>query len=316
MRHLFKIIFALVVTSNVFAQQDAEYSMYFFNGLYLNPAYAGSKEVPHISGLYRHQWDGINGAPRSGSLSFHSPLKKDQYALGLNMTYDKLGVYQNKNIVGNFAYRIKTRGTTKISLGVSLSAANFTQWQGDALNPDPNNSTLNAWVPNVGLGVYVYNKKYYAGLSCPHILNTLLYDTLGFTSNTNIARTYNHYLLTAGYVFGKENSDVKFMPSALMKYVPGVSLQFDFTGNVILRDMLMLGLSYRTTGDNTNSKGESLIGIIKVALFKNLEIGYSYDYTLSQLSTINSGTHEIYLGYTFGGSNLKRVVTPRFVTYF
>jgi type IX secretion system PorP/SprF family membrane protein len=322
------IILALIVCSfSVNAQQDAEYSMYFFNGLYINPAYTGSKENAHLSGLYRHQWEGIKGAPRSATVAFHSPLKKNQYALGARFNYDRLGTTQYTALTGSFAYRIKTNGKTKISLGVDLGvnsynfllATNQTN-QGSDPTLAQNISTI---LPNFGLGVYVYQKKFYVGLSAPHLLNDILKDTFALTNGNTVARQYNHYFGTAGYVFGKESANVKFLPSMLAKWTPGTSFEMDFTANFLIHEFLMLGASWRSTGDDGNFRGESIIGIIKVAAWKTLEIGYAYDHTLSTLGstkvgTFNTGTHELFLGYTFGdaGKANRRFVTPRFVTYF
>jgi type IX secretion system PorP/SprF family membrane protein len=320
MKQIFIIAIALLSSLKITAQQDAEYSMYFFNGLYINPAYAGSKDALHISGLARKQWDGFEGAPRSGSLNIHSPLKKKQYALGFSGTYDVLGTTKNLGLTGSFAYRIRTSGTVKIGLGVQAGVNNYnleyaknTTDQGGDNKFAQNNS---AWVPNVGLGIYAYNKKFYAGLSAPHLLPSALMDSLAFSATNKIARVYNQYNLTAGYVIGKENSDFKFLPSFMIKYVPDVTLQADITANFIIKEFMMLGASYRTTGDQTSGKGESIIGIVKFAILKDLELGYAYDYTISKLNSYNGGTHEIYVGYTFGSDASKRFVTPRFVTYF
>ena len=72
----------LFLSQGLNAQQDPQYSMYMFNGLYLNPAYAGSHEVISISAIYRHQWAGFEGAPRSASIGVHTPLLKNKHAHG------------------------------------------------------------------------------------------------------------------------------------------------------------------------------------------------------------------------------------------
>ena len=71
-----------------FSQQDAQYSMYRFNGLYLNPAYAGSHDVINVMAIYRHQWVKVPGLPQSASVAIHSPLKNERVALGLIYNFD------------------------------------------------------------------------------------------------------------------------------------------------------------------------------------------------------------------------------------
>ena len=308
------------------AQQDAEYSMYFFNGMYINPAYAGSKEVLNLSGLYRQQWVNMDGAPRSASIAVNSPLKKDQYALGLMYAYDQLGLTKTNNVYGSFAYRIKTKGLTKISLGLQAGFMNYNLNADDAITPDGNASgddafseNINLFIPNFGAGVYVYSPKYYVGFSVPHILSNSLSDKLELRTGQNQteSKQYMHYLATAGYVFGKETAKVKFLPSVLVKYVPGAPFDADITANFIFIDRIMLGASYRLGGNRVEKvgKGESIIGIAKFAASKQFEIGYAYDYTLSNLNDFNKGTHEIFLGYSFN-KDMERIVTPRFISYF
>ena len=326
MKKIFNTLILSLIGLSLFAQQDAEYSMYFFNGMYLNPAYSGSKEVLNLSALYRQQWVKIDGAPMSASMAVNSPLKKDQYALGLLYSYDQLGLTKSHNVYGSFAYRIKTKGATKISLGLQAGFLNYTLNANDAVTPDGNaggdvafSENINLFVPNFGAGVYVYSPKYYVGVSVPHILANSLSDKLELRTGQNDkeSKQYMHYLATAGYVVGKENSKVKFLPSVLIKYLPNAPFDADFTANFVFVDRFMLGASYRLGGNRTEKvgKGESIIGIAKFAATKQFEIGYSYDYTLSSLNNFNRGTHELFLGYSFS-SDKSRFVTPRFVSYF
>lgn len=98
-------IYCLLFTS-VFAQQDAEYSMYRFNGLYLNPAYSGSHDVITATAIYRNQWMKMRGAPQSASVAIHSPLKNERVGLGLIYSYDQIGVSKTNSVNASFAYRI------------------------------------------------------------------------------------------------------------------------------------------------------------------------------------------------------------------
>lgn len=321
---VYTIIFALFGLS-LWAQQDAEYSMYFFNGMYVNPAYTGSKEVLNVAGLYRHQWVNIQGAPRSASMSINSPLRKNQYALGGLYTYDQLGLTQTHSLYGTFAYRIRTKGTTKISLGLQAGFLNYGLNADEAITPDGNpagdnsfNDNISLFIPNFGAGIHVYNPRYYVGFSVPHILSNSLSSKLELRTGQAEAKQYVHYLATAGVVIGKESSKIKFLPSVLLRLVKSAPFDADFTANVMFIDRIMLGASYRLGGDrgvNSVGKGESIIGIARFAATKQLEIGYAYDYTLSNLTNFNRGTHEIFLAYSFDVDK-KRFATPRFVSYF
>ena len=74
------MVLALVTVTK--AQQDPAYSMYMFNGLFLNPAYAGSQEVVDVMAILREQWVGVDGAPQTANISVHTPFRRDQYAAG------------------------------------------------------------------------------------------------------------------------------------------------------------------------------------------------------------------------------------------
>ena len=70
-------------TTYLNAQQEAQYSMYFFNPLMINPAYAGSQEALNVTAIHRDQWTNFNGAPKTTGLSIHSPLRSPNVGLDL-----------------------------------------------------------------------------------------------------------------------------------------------------------------------------------------------------------------------------------------
>ncbi|MES2620412.1 MAG: type IX secretion system membrane protein PorP/SprF [Bacteroidota bacterium] len=319
------ILFAAVFTG-VKAQQDAAYSMYMFNGLFLNPAYAGSSEAISVMAIYRHQWAGLEGAPKTVNASVHTPFRRDQYAVGLTLTNDRLGLANTFSVTPAFSYRLRIK-QSRLCFGVQASFAYYYQNSTSAVLPDniPDNAfslNSNLFVPNIGFGVYWYGKRYFAGFSVPHLLPAKLRDKTGVSGyNTTIARVYNHYLFTGGYVFGKEASIVKFRPSILMKWQKGLPKnipQFDINLALLFVERLWFGVGYRTGGDGQgagNYAGQSANLFLQFKATPQLQIGYAYDAEISSLRKYNGGTHEIMIGYDFY-YNKKRFVTPRFVKYF
>ena len=93
------------------------YSQYLQNGLVINPAYTGTREV--LSGFlsYRMQWMGTSGSPLLQSISFHSPMKNDKVALGLMAQFMQYGTTKSTSIYGSYAYHIKLK-KGKISFGL------------------------------------------------------------------------------------------------------------------------------------------------------------------------------------------------------
>ena len=309
---------------SAFAQQDPQFSMYMFNGQYLNPAYVGSKGVVDVTGLYRFQWVGQNfdGSPQSGSIGLNTPFKKDQYALGVYAGYDHIGHVDMFNLVGQFAYRIPVK-KSKIALGVQ---AGFYHFNNNGLkhtlyNPgDPSFDNEQVFfTPNVGAGIYAYSKRYFVGASIPHLLNMKLgNEWFNGGSNSDVSRQYRHLFVTAGVVIGKENATVKFKPTVLMKYVQGSDKNipdFDLNANFLFVDRFWLGAGVRTGGNRIGPYFSDVVGIFECLVTQQLRIGYSYDYILSNLSDFSTGSHEIMLGYSFGFQK-KKFVNVRYGTYF
>ncbi|MCP4120815.1 MAG: type IX secretion system membrane protein PorP/SprF [Bacteroidetes bacterium] len=307
---------------NLQAQQDAEYSMYMFNGLYLNPAYAGAKEGPTIMAIYRHQWSQIEGAPRSFNISGHSPFKRDQYALGGTLHYDQIGPEKKYKADIDFAFRIQVKNPdNKISFGVRTGLL-FYHVQPENYRPlstyplDPTlEENYKTYIPNFGFGIHAYGKRYYVGIGLPHLLNMSLKNAGEVVFNDEDSRQFRHVFVTAGGVIGKEFGKVKVKPSVLYKYASNAPWDFDVNLSFLFIDRLWLGASYRTGGDYDNRRGESIIGMLMFKATQQLEIGYAYDHTLSRLGDFNTGTHEVMIGFDFG-QNKKQFVTPRYIRYF
>lgn len=327
-RICFSILF-LAAAFGIKAQQDAMYSMYMFNGLFLNPAYAGSHEVISLVGIYRHQWAGFDGAPRTANISVHSPFKQDQYALGATMMYDKLGLTNNFTFTPAFSYRLKIKKSrlcfgaqaSFTYYGQSLSTANLGSAGDNAFSINEN-----LFLPNFGFGVYAYGARYWVGFSVPHLLpNSLSNQFKVVKANDQLAKQYNHFILTAGGVIGKDPSIVKFKPSIMMRYVKGQPSNIpdmDFSLSLLFIERVWVGLTYRSGGNAYTKNGkemkfgpQAIIPMVEFMATPQLKIGYAYDYEFSRLKTVQSGTHEIMVGYDFW-YNKKRFVTPRYVKYF
>ena len=181
---------------------DAVYSQYWVNGLAINPAYTGSRECFSNTVLYRNQWMGFDGAPVTQTLSSHAPLKDGKNAVGLFLFHEEIGVTNNIDIYGNYAFRFKL-GKGKLSLGLRAGATLFQGNYAD-ISADPEGLTTDlvlenesAVLPNVGVGAYYYSDKYFIGLSVPRLLSHELSSSKKIMSIS----PYNYdFLLTAGYL--------------------------------------------------------------------------------------------------------------------
>lgn len=289
---------------NLWAQQDAHYSQYIFNGLVLNPAYAGSRGVMAGSFFYRNQWTGFEGAPETETFSFHAPLSRNRYGVGFTLSNDKIGYVRQQWLTGSYAFRIRL-DHAELALGLQGGLLNYRINWPEAQVVDQNDFLIgqnaqNILLPNVGTGAFFSTRRFYAGLSMPHILNSELINANN--AATEVSRLYRHVFFTSGVVLGK-NPDVKFKPSVLVKYAPAAPISADFNLMVLLKERFWFGAGYRT--------GDAITAMMDLQLSRFIRLGYAFDYTLSELRNYSSGTHEIVVGFEIRPKNSK-LKSPRY----
>jgi type IX secretion system PorP/SprF family membrane protein len=297
---------ALLLTSTIglMAQQEAMFTQYMFNGLALNPAYAGSHESLSATFLFRDQWTGLPAAPSTQTFSVHSPIRDGKIALGLQFIHDKLSVFQQYGVNGVYAYRILTNKGT-LSLGLQFGVTNYSADLSDLTPQVPNDpvfqGNVNKTMPSFGAGVYYYTNRFYIGLSAPQLVtNSLTEDVVEIDSD---ARQDRHYFLTAGHMFPISHN-VQLKPNVLIKAVEGAPIQMDLNINALFSEVLWLGVSWRSLSD--------FDALIELQLTDQLLLGYSYDFaSTTELSRVNSGSHELMLNYRFRYAKNK-VITPRY----
>jgi type IX secretion system PorP/SprF family membrane protein len=266
-----------------------------FNGLAINPAYAGSHDALDITALGRFQSSGIDGAPETQTFSIHTPIKNKKIGLGLNVINDKIGVTQQTGFYLAYAYKIEFDGST-LSMGLqgggTLVDARYSQLLIRQPGDPVANGDIKAFKPNFGAGLYFYSEKYYLGLSMPQILDA---------GNQEIS-VYQPIIFTAGYVFTL-NSALKLKPNILLKTVGSDPVEFNYNMNLLIHEALWLGVSYRP--NNTMNL------IMELQLTEKLRFGYAYDFGINDLAKVNSGSHEFMLNFLLR-KNKMGVVTPRY----
>lgn len=290
--------FCLLITTTVLqAQQDPMYSQYMFNGLSVNPAYAGVRGTASMTALYRKQWIGIDGAPTTFSFGADTPIKNEHMALGLNFVQDKIGISNNLMVNLIYAYHIRFANDGKLSLGLQ---AGINQFKADyssvetSLTPGQIDAafgqTTNSLFPNFGFGAYYYTGKFFVGAGVPKMIKNNLSGTnsptLDFTSYPN--RQNRHLFVTSGYTFDL-NETWALKPSMLLKGVHGAPLEVDINLNGWWREKLGAGISYRTA--------DAIVAMLQFQMQDELQFGYAYDMTTSRFSGTNSGSHELMLRY-------------------
>lgn len=319
-KYLYKslIIISMIFFSVAFsakAQQEPQYTNYMFNQQPNNPAYTGSKGKASATLLTRLQWVGLDGAPRTTSFSFQTPLPRNKMGLGLTVISDEHGPVQNLYVNADYAYHIAINKVNRIAFGLSVGFYNYHV----SLNQVPINSAAvmgqndaafdnayqNNFQPNVGVGIYYYGSRLTAGISSPKLLSS----RLSTSSDNQIAATglRQHYFIMANYVIPLSET-VNFRPGFSEKLVHGAPPSTDLTAQFSFKEIIVAGATYRI--------GDAVAALVALQATSQILVGYSYDYATTTLNDFNRGTHEFFLTYSFQFPKKNPCsVEPLFYTY-
>lgn len=282
------------------AQQDPQFTQYFENNLFVNPAYAGSKGNLHVSSLHREQWVGFDGAPRSTVLNLHSPLKYESVGLGLSMVNDKIGPLNQTMMYADFSYTLKFKKERKLAFGIKGGINNIslnTAQLNTIENFDPKMllNARNRVMPNFGLGVYYHTPRFFVGMSTPRFMQQSYNDI-----ETNLEK--RHFFGIIGGVFDLSHT-WKLRTTAQSKMTEGAPISVDLSATAIYLDKYWIGTTYRI---------DAAIGVFfQFKLNDQFKVGLASDFGTQRLQKYNAGTYELFVSYDF---NFKKqgVRSPRY----
>lgn len=283
------LFFACLINGkSSYAQQDPQFSQHMFAKMAVNPGYAGINDAICGTLLYRNQWTGFGGEPKTMLFTIDMPVEMLRGGLGLSVyAADRLGAEKNMNIRASYAYHMDL-GSGRLGIGAdigyhqkSLDGTKFVfNDLGDNSIPT---SSVSGGTLDLGLGLFYQTEKLYAGLSTQHLSEgDIKYDNV----STTLAR---HYYLMAGYNVDL-TAALTLKPSVLVK-TDAVSTQADFNAKLLINSRYWAGASYRLQ--------DAIVLMAGIELIPNLKFGYSYDLTTSDIKTYSSGSHEIMLNYCF-----------------
>lgn len=310
------IIFCLLLTlgsSSLFAQQDAQFTQYMFNNLYLTPAAAGEDGITRLSLLHRSQWLGYEssfgdgGAPTSQLFTFSTPIHKLKSGFGMYLLNDRLGPQNNFEAQAMYAYHLGIK-ENKLSFGIKLGmfaqTIDFDKYRPiDEDDPFLNKTGKESQVrPDLGVGVMYRSAKYYAGIGVNHLLKS------EFDFGSTLRNTLeNHLNFTGGYFFDV-NIDLQVSPSVLVK-TDFNEYSVDLAVIATLRNTMWGGLAFRS------SEAANLLLGYSFLKDKSLKLGYSIDFVVKDKAAKENFSHEIMITYELPvvtGGVKKIVRTPRY----
>ena len=284
MKKLYIIVVFLIATQ-MYGQQDPQYTQYMYNMNVINPAYAGSRENLSFGLLYRTQWTGIEGAPETGTFFGHLRVG-EKVGVGLSLISDQIGPVRETNAYADFSYTLKLGGANRLAFGIKAGATFHDIGLTDIDLIDENDplfdNNIDSTTPNVGAGVFYYTNNFYASFSVPNILNSVHLDANGYKIGTEAT----HYFLTAGYVF-EISAHTKLKPSFLVKSSFDAPTSYDVNLNALFFEKFEIGASYRLD--------DSFSGLVNFAVTPTIRIGYAYDSVNSDIRKYAPASHEFML---------------------
>ncbi|MEQ9582646.1 MAG: type IX secretion system membrane protein PorP/SprF, partial [Arenibacter sp.] len=276
------------------------------------PAYAGSRGQLSAAALYRSQWVGLEGAPKTQTLNLHSPIRNSRLGYGISVINDNIGdgVVQETQFDAVLSYTVDVSLDAKLSFGLKVGG-NMLSLDFNGLNNfDSENiqgeNIDNKFSPNFGVGVFYHTVKFFAGLSAPNLVETVYFDNSQRDANSVqfLSKERMNFYLITGYVFDL-NNNFKFKPAVLTKVVGGAPLQIDLSASFLFNDKFSFGAAYRWDA--------ALSGLLGFQLSDQFMIGLAYDRETTELggTQFNDGSFEVFLRFELVKS-FRRMVSPRF----
>jgi type IX secretion system PorP/SprF family membrane protein len=311
MRKIYYII-VLLASFKASAQQDAQFSHYIFNQLFVNPATAGSENVTRFQAIYRTQYLGYQstfddgGAPVTQVISANIPLKMIKSGVGITFVNDKIGASIQRDMKLSYAYHLPVGGS-QLALGVSGGFFTRGLDYGRLRARDENDpllatGSINQSAFDLGAGAYLYNPGYSIGLSMNH-LNEPTFG-LGTKTATNTLKrsAYLTGTMLLGISYLIDLSPMLIIKSDLSTFSAEAGAMATYDSRY------WLGASYRT--------GDAVSALLGANLMNgSLRVGYAIDIVVGGANAKSATSHEILLSYALAAlrAGKKSIVrTPRY----
>lgn len=288
------ILFSIFGFGSVYGQWDAQLSQYWRMKNYYNPSFIGQTNALESSLLHRQQWVGMKNAPATSLLSVNMPINflgKD-HGIGVIVMNEKIGLFSNTSTSAQYSYKFKFKKNRYLNIGLQVGLLNIDFDAGGLHNPESDyhvgddpvfaNASGDKKIDG-GLGISWVTPNYYIGISTNHLWEPSF--NLSDNSSAYIARAY--YVM-AGYNIKLNNPLIELQPSALFKS-DAVAHQLDITAKIEYNKMFNGGISWR--------KDDGFVFLLGVKI-KNIDAGYSYDLSTSEILKVSNGSHELFIRYS------------------
>ncbi len=281
--------FLIILCFESQSQQIPNLSQYTLDHYEINPAATGTSDMLPLAFTYKKLWAGITESPSIQMLSGHMQVA-DGMGAGLKIYNYQTGPLRKTGLEASYSYHLNlNQDGLKLSFGLSGLLYQVYLNKSELKVEQPDDEVFmgsdKMIAPDASFGMYLYSEKYYVGLAIPQLFNR----NIDFKSDGVLQqKQVRHYYLHGGYIFDL-SSDLKFEPSLLFKFIEAGLFQADINTRITYKDMVLGGISFRTS--------EALVFQVGYQN-KNFIIGYSFDLVLNELKAQTIGSHEIMLIYS------------------
>lgn len=289
----------------VFAQ-DPEFTQFYANPLYLNPAFAGTARCPRVTTNFRDQWPAISGTFVTYSAGYDQHIDALQGGIGLLVMNDRQGqgtinstqaslIYSYQlNVTRNFSMKAGFQGTffqksldwSKLTFGDMIDERYGFIYQTDEIQPDKS-STMGV---DFSAGVLGYSKRYYFGAAVHHL--TQPQESLIPNGKSKLPRKYTGHVGALIPFKARKPEEGSISPNILFQQQQNFS-QLNL-GVYVTKGPIVGGIWYRNA--------DAFIVLLGIHT-DVVKIGYSYDITTSKLTPSftngTAGAHEVSFAVQF-----------------
>ncbi|CAN5320686.1 hypothetical protein BH09BAC5_BH09BAC5_19530 [soil metagenome] len=284
------------IAGTICAQQLPLYSQYYYNTFLYNPATTGVTNETNAFLVHRSQFSGIPGGPVTNAFTIDGFMDDKNVGLGFSIFNDVQDITERLGIYASYAYRLKIDEDQAVRFGLSLGFLDNKIDFSKAIVKDLNDPMVLGQIEqksalDANLGVSYNWKELRVGISVPQLIGQRVKFS-NYDANTYY-QLNRHYEASVGYkwIFN-EDQQLALEPMIMTRFMPHTPFQIDVNALCSWKNMVWVGVSYRSL---------YAIGVsARVKLFGNLSAGYAYDIITTPLKTSAGVSHEFILGYKFG----------------
>ena len=289
------ILIALLIGFESNAQQLNHSSQFIINKAIYSPSLIGVENDLEVVLNYRNQWAGMENAPTTLLLSLAKDFSEKKYAIGGVLLSESLGVTKRHYMSISYAYDVKLADDYLLSFGLASSMTNYitdasmlvlTEYNDNVIS---NQVSMRSFSPDFNFGLTIKHKDFYAGMG----INNLVESKLNlFSDNVDYQLLpmdlSRHIFIYGVYRYNMEKFNLT--PFGLVKRASNAPSQVELGGKVRHIDSgFWTGITYRHQDAFSIALGYEML--------QQFEMAYAYDFTISKLRQVSSGSHEITLRY-------------------